>query len=67
MYSQCFSPRTDTGAIGIHPHGELVLACRQVAIIALSFGKASDVLAINGYDEAKVGPKVCDAVNKHVT
>jgi len=64
---QSFSRRTGTGLIGINPGDNDVLACRQVATVVSALGKASHVLAIDGHDKAKIGPKVGDPINKHMT
>jgi hypothetical protein len=67
LYSHGLSARTGTGAIGINPDGEAVLARRQVAIVIIALGKASHIFAVNGYDKAEIGSEVCDPVNEDVT
>src|SRR6266403_5814522 len=67
FYSQGFSPRTGTDAIGINSSDNDMLACGQVAVVIPALGKASHVLAIDGHDKAKIGPKVGDPINKYMT
>jgi len=67
LYSQGRSRWTGTALIGISSSHEHMLTCRQVTTVISAFGKASHVLAINGDDKTKIGPKICDPVNEHLT
>src|SRR5437667_12794495 len=67
LYSQGFSPRTGTGAVGIDSGGKAVLACRQIAVVVSALRKASYVLAIDGQDKAEIGPKIWHPVNEQMT
>ena len=67
MYSQGFSPRTGTGAVGIDSGGNYMLTCRQVAVVVSAFTKASYVLAIDGQDKEEIGPKIWHPVNEQMT
>src|SRR5215831_2567556 len=47
FYIQLYLRRLGIGSIGIHPHNDGVLTCRQVAAVLSAFGEGSCVLAID--------------------
>src|SRR5262249_44219115 len=46
-YIQLYLRRLGIGSIGIHPHNDGVLTCRQVAAVTSALGKASYGLTID--------------------
>src|SRR5205823_12249742 len=67
LYSQGFSPRTGTVAVGIDSGGNYVLACRQIAVVVSALSKTSYVLAIDGQDKEEIVPKIWHPVNEQTT